>query len=417
MLVGFSKKCITPPDSCRMAGFDLRKQPSQGVLDDLYVSCVALQPDKGAPFAFLSFDLLGVPREECRRIEEELKTSCGFYDPTRIWISATHTHAAPSHIFGREGALDEPYLSFVRGQAASAAREALRSAGPCEAYVATGEAGGIASLRDVPREKAGFSMPLAALKFCGEKDKVLARFQCHCTVLDEKNLLVSADLAGAARQALGTDAVLVNGACADLSTRFTRLSATPKEIARLGSALADAMRGLRYRHADRRFTRFTAQKASVTLPQSQILTEAEKAKLRNEIAAKLSSCPDEAQQREMRSILAVLDRPPRERENTRTVDIHAAYLLGIVLIGLPFEMNSGDAALLEREMSLICNRPVYVICYTGGYDGYLPSGRPISADSNYQDIASPYAPETIPFLYHTIEIMVRTLTGKGFKLD
>ena len=91
MLVGFSKKCITPPDSCRMAGFDLRKQPSQGVLDDLYVSCVALQPDKGAPFAFLSFDLLGVPREECRRIEEELKTSCGFYNSTRIWISATHT--------------------------------------------------------------------------------------------------------------------------------------------------------------------------------------------------------------------------------------------------------------------------------------------------------------------------------------
>ena len=417
MLVGFSKKCITPPDSCRMAGFDLRKQPSQGVLDDLYVSCVALQPDKGAPFAFLSFDLLGVPREECRRIEEELKTSCGFYNSTRIWISATHTHAAPSHIFGREGALDEPYLSFVRGQAASAAREALRSAGPCEAYVAAGEAGGIASLRDVPREKAGFSMPLAALKFCGETDKVLARFQCHCTVLDEKNLLVSADLAGAARKALGADAVLVNGACADLSTRYMRLAATPEELNRLGGALADAMRGLRYRHADRRFTRFRALSDGATLPQSQALTEAEKAKLRDEVAAKLASCPDEAQRRELRSILAVLDRPSRVREKTRTVDIHAAFLLGVVLIGLPFEMNSGDAALLEREMSLICGRPVFVVCYTGGYDGYLPSGRPISADSNYQDIASPYAPEAIQILHHTIEIMVSTLTGKGLKYE
>ena len=48
MLVGYSKKRITPSDSCRMAGFDLRKQPSQGVLDDLYVSCVVLKPDKGA---------------------------------------------------------------------------------------------------------------------------------------------------------------------------------------------------------------------------------------------------------------------------------------------------------------------------------------------------------------------------------
>ena len=99
------------------------------------------------------------------------------------------------------------------------------------------------------------------------------------------------------------------------------------------------------------------------------------------------------------------------------VDIHAAFLLGVVLIGLPFEMNSGDAARLEREMSQICGRPVFVVCYTGGYDGYLPSGRPISADSNYQDIASPYAPEAIQILHHTIEIMVSTLTGKGLKYE
>ena len=62
MRIGFSRKCITPPDSCRMAGFDLRTQPSEGVLDGLYVSCAVLVPEKGMKLAFLSFDLLGLPR-------------------------------------------------------------------------------------------------------------------------------------------------------------------------------------------------------------------------------------------------------------------------------------------------------------------------------------------------------------------
>ena len=75
------------------------------------------------------------------------------------------------------------------------------------------------------------------------------------------------------------------------------------------------------------------------------------------------------------------------------------------------DLTMADAEKLEREMSRICGWRVYVICYTGGYDGYLPSGRPITADSNYQDIASPYAPEAIGILYREIESMVRTITG------
>ena len=410
MGIGFSRKCITPPDSCRMAGFDLRTQPSEGVLDELYLSCAVLVPEKGTKLAFLSFDLLGLPREECLRIAGELKP-LGFPSCWSVWISATHTHAAPSHVFGREGALDEPYLTLLRARAKEAVQEALESAEPCEAMIGTGGANGIASLRDVPRERSACAMPLFALKFIGARETLLARFSCHCTVLDETNLLISADLAGAARKALGMDAVLLNGACADLSTRYTRRAASPEELTRLGGELAGAIRGLSFRPADRRFRHIVRGGSTVELPQSQPLCPQDAERLRQEVSARLEECPDAARQRELRSILAVLNRPPRPREKTRLVDIRGAFLLGTVLIGLPFEMNMAFGADLEREMSRICGWPVNVICYTGGYDGYLPSGKPITAVSNYQDIASPYAPEAIGILYREIESMVRTITG------
>ena len=61
-----------------------------------------------------------------------------------------------------------------------------------------------------------------------------------------------------------------------------------------------------------------------------------------------------------------------------------------VLFSLPFEVDSADGAFLEETLGGLAGKPVYAVCYTGGYDGYLPSGAPLSEESSYEDIASRY---------------------------
>ena len=57
-------------------------------------------------------------------------------------------------------------------------------------------------------------------------------------------------------------------------------------------------------------------------------------------------------------------------------------------------MHHADGAALETRLEQIAKKPVYLICYTGGYDGYLPSGAPLTVQSSYEDIASRYLPRS-----------------------
>ena len=63
-------------------------------------------------------------------------------------------------------------------------------------------------------------------------------------------------------------------------------------------------------------------------------------------------------------------------------------------ISLPFEVDNKDGNELQYLLSDVAGKPVYLVCYTGGYDGYLPSGKPLSIDSSYEDIASRYLPQS-----------------------
>ena len=48
-------------------------------------------------------------------------------------------------------------------------------------------------------------------------------------------------------------------------------------------------------------------------------------------------------------------------------------------------------------------KKVWIVCYTGGYDGYLPSGRPLDFDSSYEDLAAIYTSDAEEILWRSIE--------------
>ncbi len=377
-----------------MAGFDRRTSYATGVLDDLYVSTLVMISDDGRPFLLCAFDLLGVDRAFCKGIRTAIAKHLGIED-AYIWVSATHTHSAPSGIFLGRASYCAEYVAVVCQASCRAAAEALRTASETSASIAVLTAAGIASLRDRPREQSQCQMPMLLLQFEGaEQHTTLCRFACHATVLDERNTLYSRDLPGAAEAALqdGRKFLFLNGACANLSTRYTREGSTPEALLHMGQRMASAIEQAKLEPSVNFGHSFRAVRQTLRVMRGGSLCSAERETMLTILYKRKNACSDTAAKRELDAKIAVLERPTVESAY-REVDISAVDLGPLILMGLPFEVSSKDGRTVEAELSAIMKKPVYVVCYTGGYDGYLPSGTPLHVDSSYPDFASRYAPQ------------------------
>lgn len=394
--VGFARREITPDRSMVMAGFDRRKGSSAGTLDPLEVCVLALVDRLDNAFLMCVFDLLGTDSRLCTHIREEIASRLELA-PDKIWVAATHTHSAPAGHFSGNQSYDKDYVNLLTAQAVSAAAEAMAELQPAAAAGALSQATGIASLRNRGREGSEFSMPLP-LVFLenSEKTLVLSRISCHPTVLDERNLLFSRDLPGQLRDGMAPNrnCLVVNGPCADLSTRFTRRASDPEELKRLGRKLTEAALAAQPRPISAFGSDIRTAEKVVYLSRSASLSGELRDNILTALRQKAAACADPQALREYDSRIAVLERGAAGAEKNRMIRIGAVNLGGCILVGMPFEVDYADGLDLEQTLSRIAGQNVYLVCYTFGYDGYLPSGAPLSAESSYEDIASRYLPES-----------------------
>ena len=396
MIAGFGRADITPAKPMYMAGFDRRKDPSTGILDPLYVSVLLLKDEQGQPFVFCSFDVLGVDSHLCEQVRTVIAKTVKM-DAKRIWVSSTHTHSAPSHIFYGGSSYDPDFVASLLSKTEEATKAAIADLAPYAPYVAETHAVGVASLRNQGREGADFPMPVYVTKLCRKDDSLsFALFACHPTVLDEKNTLYSKDIPGAAAKKLPKNqpCIFHNGACADLSTRFTRNASTPEELKRLGGILGTAIADAPYSPGSTFGATISCAEEDIYLCRSASLDGEERTNLLNALREKIETCEDPQMRREYDSRMAVLERASVGAEKDRKIHVAAVDFGPFIYISLPFEVDNRDGNELQLSLSEAAGKPVYLVCYTGGYDGYLPSGKPLSIDSSYEDIASRYLPQS-----------------------
>ncbi len=396
MKAGFARQDITPSRSMNMAGFDRRKDPSLGTLDALQVQVLALVDDREVPFLMCVFDLLGTDSALCTQVRESISVHLEI-PPERIWVGATHTHSAPTGHFSGNASYDKDYVNHLTVQAVAAATEALADLQPATAAGALTQATGVASLRNRGRAGSEFPMPLPLIFLENrEKPLVLARISCHPTVLDEKNLFYSRDLPGQLRDGLAPerDCLVLNGPCADLSTRFTRQASDPEELARLGGLLTDAARAAQPQELAGFGQEIRTAEQVIYLSRSASLSGELRESILAALRQKMADCTDPQAKREYDSRIAVLERSAVGAEKNRMIRIGAVNFGSYILVGVPFEVDYADGLELEQTLSAIAGQTVLLACYSFGYDGYLPSGAPLSAESSYEDIASRYLPES-----------------------
>lgn len=92
---GVASTNITPEWPVRLAGFAIRsKSEAESTLLPLNAKALAIGSDKQGPSVIITIDLIGIPWNVTKEVAKRLSARAGL-DPSRLAISASHTHSGP----------------------------------------------------------------------------------------------------------------------------------------------------------------------------------------------------------------------------------------------------------------------------------------------------------------------------------
>jgi len=243
---GWGVALITPPPGTPMAGYSARKSaPATGVHDDIYVKAVAFSD--GVDTAVVAgADMLLIPPNVADGVREAVAKETGL-KANSLFFTASHSHDsvggfAPGLIatisFGKYNPAIPPFLvkAFT-----TAIADAYKSMEPAKFAHGTIDAHQYIHNR---ARNAGVDPTLnwMLIEKANGKRCYISRFSGHPTILDDDNMLVSAEYPGALQRAIekatGATAVYLGGAVGSMSPSAPDAPTPFDKLEALGNALA-----------------------------------------------------------------------------------------------------------------------------------------------------------------------------------
>ena len=254
-LAGAASVSITPDDSVWMAGYSSRKQPSQGLAQELFAKALVVQDESGSRFVLVTIDLVGITEPMRSEVERQIRERYGL-EPSTLLMNASHTHSAPEvridrmQIEERETEWIERanrYVQETSDKIVSAIGEAVNRLKPAKLSYTHARCGFAMNRRRVtdkgvrggpnPEGPVDHSVPVLRVGSIDGKDlrAVVFSYACHCTVLGTYDL--NGDYAGWAQHFLeeahpDTVALFVAGCGADQNPYPRRTSELAKQHGR-----------------------------------------------------------------------------------------------------------------------------------------------------------------------------------------
>ncbi|KAA9148648.1 hypothetical protein F6B41_06080 [Microbacterium lushaniae] len=410
LLVGGAHGVITPRRPGPLAGYAARGPVSAtSTLDDLEATVLVLA-SAGLRVAWLTIDCVAVPTALAERLKAVVRDELG--PGTRVLVAASHTHSGPAHWLGRfapghEAPLDplavDELLERVRIIAADAFQRMQSSGMSWTEPVVHG----FAAPRAVASEAIPIRAGVLAIHAEGVLRAILVDAPCHPTVLGAESTGWSADWPGGLRRALraahpGVEVAFLNGACGDLSTRFTRRDSSSAEANRLGGLVAAAIIEA-LPHARPAAGALTMHEERVSLPSRRV--DAEQAAARVGAArANLGTQADPIARSLVDGALIELAVARAVVDDTIEVPVAIVGLGGIRWVATPLEVFSSTAE------ALAAGGAVRVVGCVDGYRGYLPDAAAVRADT-YEARTSLFAPEAEPAFRAAIDRLLARSTS------
>jgi hypothetical protein len=399
MKTGFSKRDITPPVGCELAGFGhFLGRCSTKVLEPLCATAMAVEDD-GSAAVVISCDLLLLTAAQVAQIRAWVEDALGL-GPDRVMVCCTHTHSGPATGgFYSLGVPHQPYVENLPWRIAQAGIEAYRRMREASIHHAEVPCVDIPYNRVMNArpdrevvEQQGWAAQLPGpvdetahvVKFVAEDDMLgfFSYYSAHPVVCCDQNHIIQGDFVGLATNKVqrvhpGSVGAFLQGACGDINPGYCGndqetsirdlkvFSDRYAEVIESGLAQAEQVE-------DRGVA--TARKVA-RIPQ----TPPDRAELEREIRQIQEwLCSQEAEQNQaakngqvadligMRKVLELLDVTP---EPIRDVDLMAIRFGGITLVSNPFELYNGIKNQVQAHMY---GRRVLVVGYANDYIGYAP---------------------------------------------
>ncbi len=370
---GAARVDITPRSPNVLAGYGARTRPHEGVHDALALRAAWFRGGNGTDAVVMAADLLWFGREAADRITAQLELQFDL-PPSRVFLAATHTHAAPV-AWGER--VNREWLQALVGQAVAAAAIAKTRLRPARIAVGRGRSEIGVNRRErledgtvvLGRNPGGpCDRELVAVRVEdteGYPITELAGFACHGVVMSQDNHEVSGDWPGRTargieRRHAGAPFLLLQGGAGNVNPR----------IGPQGS--------------------FNAVEELGAECEADWFKAAERA----------AACDDRDDAVAAATATVELARKGRG-QGFATVSLHGLRLGPLRLAGFPGEVFSETAMAVKRAAG---EQPVLVCSYAaGGDEGYLPV-REAYATGGYEVDVTPYA--------DTAEARVREALGE-----
>ncbi len=92
--IGWGRVKWTPSARCNLCG-QFQMRPSEGVLDDVYITALVLSESPDDAVILVSCECVGIGENTCRRIREMLAERAPEVPQKKMIVTVTHTHTAP----------------------------------------------------------------------------------------------------------------------------------------------------------------------------------------------------------------------------------------------------------------------------------------------------------------------------------
>ena len=116
---GYGKVNVTPQFPVMMPGYRATGEStrkSQGVLNELYITCVALTDETGNTVLLYTYDSVYIDNATAPKLLKNISEGTGIPED-KIFVCVTHSHSTPSH--------DSTYLAIASEAAIKAAQDAM----------------------------------------------------------------------------------------------------------------------------------------------------------------------------------------------------------------------------------------------------------------------------------------------------
>lgn len=231
-----------------MGGYGMRRQKSEGVLDELKCTANLLEID-GEPIVMCDVEILMITPEIVAAVKERLHEEHGIH-PDLVSIATTHTHAGPEIRSERLPMFDEEtddgfwrrYQDILKEKIVATIADCFnKKLVEVEAWYRTVKIEGLYGNRngmDKPEDK---DVTLIVFRSEHAVKAAIVNISCHPTVLGAQNLQISSDLLGyisrGVKERLGVYPLMMQGASGDMSNRNYRQGHDAQELSRTGEGI------------------------------------------------------------------------------------------------------------------------------------------------------------------------------------